>query len=232
MFEILSTLIVQALSKIFGTSVDIVAKDVSFKRSMAAACIELFDSLYKLENASKAAYTIFKEIADGKRVTTKVMIKDKMEDLFRSYEAFVKSLRIVESKFAIYNQDLLIKVRDGVMSGKFGMFKNIDLLLDAAPIQVVEENKLTSSITYLAVVPEEDLFKPIHSMQGNSENELKQLRKSILSKFEKRTVNLELPKEAEIALRSAEENIRNIQQTREQLAEFIKENFPLKDILL
>jgi hypothetical protein len=139
MFEILSTLIVQALSKIVGTSVDIVAKDVSFKRSMAAACIELFDSLYKLENNSKAAYTIIREMADGKRIVTKVMIKDKMEDLFCSYEAFVKNLRTVESKFAIYNPDLLVSVRDGVMRSKFGMFKNIDLLLDVAPLQVVED---------------------------------------------------------------------------------------------
>lgn len=231
MFEIFSTLILKALSKVFDTTIDSVAKDFSSKRSMAAASIELFDSLYKLENTSIAAYTVFKEIADGKRTTTKVMVTDKMEDLFRSFQTFVKNLRAVESRFEIYDHELLVSARDLTIMGKRSMFEHIDMLLDAVPSQVRRENKLTSSITYLAEVPETNLFEAAHTIQGKSGREIAALKKSILSKFKKKAINLELPSEAKIALQSAEKNIKSIQETRERLAEFIRKNFPLKDIL-
>ncbi len=231
MFEVVTTIITQALSKILGTSVDIVAKDVSWKRSMAAACIDLYDSLTQLEDSSKTAYAIFKAIADRTRTPTKTKIKDVMEPLFDSFVSFDKSLRKVESKLGIYDRDLLFKIRD-IRSLKFGILDTLDMLLDAAPVQLKDSNKLTSLIEYPTVVPPRDnSLGALQSTPSSVEQEIKRIKTHVMARFKKTTVDLNVPAEAAIAIRTAEDNLRSIEQTRQQLAEFIKENFPLKEIL-
>jgi hypothetical protein len=231
LFEILTAVITQALSKILGTSVDIVAKDVSWKRSMAAACIDLYDSLTELENSSRTAYTIFKAIAERTRTPTKTKIKDVMEPLFASFVAFDKSLRKVESKLGIYDRALLFKIRD-VRSLKFGILDTLDMLLDAAPVQLKDSDKLTSLIEYPTVVPRsDDSLGALQSTPSSVEQEVKRIKAHVMAQFKKTTVDLNLPAEAAIAIRTAEDNLRSIEQTRQQLAEFIKESFPLKEIL-
>jgi hypothetical protein len=240
MLEIFTSIIIQALSKIFEKSADMVAGDISWRRSIAAACIKLYDSLEKLESDSRAAYESFKAMAEGTRTPTKVMIKDRMDALFKSSESFIKNLREVESKLNIYDQDLLIKIRD-IRSMKFGTLVAVDMLLDAAPSHIKEGKKLTSLISYptsisdlsaqyVQTYPSGSLYIKEISNEW-IENEVKKIRKSIKAKLKKKTVDLALPAEAKIALRGAEDNIRTIEQTRKQLAEFIKQNFPLNEIL-
>ncbi|HEV2798875.1 MAG TPA: hypothetical protein VGW12_00160 [Pyrinomonadaceae bacterium] len=226
MFEIFTTLIIQALAKVFGTSVDIIAKDVSWKRSMAATFMKLFDSLFELENDSRAVYQLLKRIADKESVPETVKFNESMNALFRSYEAFVKHLRDVESKLAIYNQDLQITISD-MLRSKVGAWITIDMLLDAVP-KIKEGEELV--MIYPTNIPQGDLLEIAEASQGELEEQAKQIRKSVLEKFNRKAVDLRFPYEAGIAIRDAQDAFQKIQHAREQLAEFIRTNFPLKEM--
>jgi hypothetical protein len=231
LFEILSTVITQLLSKILGSSVDIAAKDLSWRRSMAAACIDLYDSLTELENSSRTAYTIFKAISEGTRTLTKTKIKDVMEALFKSFLAFHKSLTRVESKLGIYDRALLVKIYD-VRSSKFGILRTLDLVLDLAPVQAKDGGQLTSIIKYPTAIPQIiDSLGPTQSSPSDVEQEIKRIKQHVMPQFKEALADLNVPAEAAIALRTAEENLRSMDETRQKLADFIKENFPLKEIL-
>ncbi len=234
MFEILSTLIIQALSKIFGTSVDAISKEVSWKRSTAVALIELYDSLLKLELASQTAYETFDGYLKGTKVPLKTTIRDTLQRLFTVFEVFIKKLRTVESKLSIYDSELYLALVHHALFTKTRTLATIDLITEVIPSAEKDNGgKLTYLITYPTELPAAHSFgtKKAPVLGPDLEDEVKKLKRSLLSKFKKKTIDMSITAEGEIALKFAEENIKQIERVRRSLADFIQQNFPLKDIL-
>jgi hypothetical protein len=233
MFEILSTIITQALSKIFGTSVDAVVKELSWKRSAAVALIELYDSLFKLELASKSAYEKFVGYMNGTRVPLKTTIRDELKLLLTNFEVFIRNLRSVESKLLIYNHELHLALIDTSWA-KTRTLATIDLITEVVPVAEEDtKGKLTYLVTYPTALPAPNFFgtQKAPKLGHELEDEIKRLRSNLLSKFKKKTVDMSIPAERDIAIKLAEENIRQMERARQNLAEFIQRNFPLKDLL-
>ena len=72
MFAIISELIVQAIGKITGTSIDAVSKNISRGSSLAAKLINLFSCLAELERTSQELHGNLVLIASGKEPVTEI----------------------------------------------------------------------------------------------------------------------------------------------------------------
>ena len=131
MFESLSNFIVETIDLLFRT------KTVP-ESSMYIAFLRLFDSLFKLENASKAAYKEFKGYADGTEIPTKTIFSARLYSLLRACQEFLENLKAMSSILALYNKELFT-VLGGVFYEKTSYLEAVDIFLETCPLQGKED---------------------------------------------------------------------------------------------
>ena len=233
MLEILTSVLTNSISKLFATSVDIVSKDVSWKRSTSTKCIDLFSSLLALEQHSKEIHREVKGIIEGTEVLSKVVLRKKFERFFKSYESFIRELRTVQSILSIYDDDLLVRL-EGLRKNKQFNTQILDLMLEVSPRSTTEDGCATTIIMYPTRPLPTTLDTPRifpQATQSDLEQEAQKIKKQIMKKLAFKSADIAVPQEGHIVLENTDKDIQQIENLRVELSDFIKKNFPLDEIL-
>ncbi|MGD2180276.1 hypothetical protein [Lusitaniella coriacea] len=233
MLEILTALITNSLSKLFDTSVEIVSKDISLKRSASSKFIDLFSSLFELEKTSKEIYHYLKESIEGGQVLTKVVIRKKLERFFSAYKKFIREIRSVQSTLLIYDNELLVNL-EGVRERKKTNIEILDLMLEVSPYPAIENNCATTRIIYPTRLPSSHLVDKTHFPNLDKQDlakEAQKIKRRIIKRMKFKTIDMTVPKESKFLLANLGRDVQQIEHLRKELSNFIKTNFPLDEIL-
>lgn len=231
MLDVLVTLMSEALKKIFDVSVDKVAGKMSEKRSLAVAFIELYDAIEAVEESSRSALHLFQNYYNG-AVPLRISARSAMEALVSSVDTFDKKLRSVYSKLRLYNPHLATVLQDHLF-GKTHTIEVVNALLAAAPRIKMDGNYPTDLLIIPTALPDRALLGTTHASESRTEVEQKisTLKEQIDKSLKKREIDFSSREEVALVLRNGELNLRGIEAGRRELAEFIKQNVPLSEIL-
>jgi hypothetical protein len=228
MFESLSNFIVETIHLLFKT------KTVP-ETSMYIAFLRLFDSLFKLENASKAAYKEFRGYADGTEIPIKTIFRSRLFSLLTACREFIEHLEAMSSILVLYNQKLFVAL-GGVSSGKKGYLKAIYIFLETCPTEAQEiflvNYPIDLSLDSFASYDFSQHFSKDLGFSWEYDNQdYHDLLKKLGSQIKKMTVDLRILNQSQTAFKKAEQNIQAIEYVRQELADYIRDNFPLNKIL-
>jgi len=230
MLDVLVSLMGEALKKIFSVSVDKVASKVSEKRSLAVALLELYDALVALEGSSRDALDLFQRYYDG-GTPLRISARRVMESLVGTIEQFDTKLNTVYSKLGLYNPHLATVLREELY-GKRHTIEVVNGLLAAAPHIKLDGKFPTDFIVVPTAPPDHSLFAR-RSARSRTETDLQvtKIRERLDNSLKKREINFSTREELPLILRNGELTLNRIEAARGELAEFIKENVRLSEIL-
>lgn len=244
MFEILSQFVLDSLSKAIEYSLGLKTSSISRKRSLFSKLITLYDALEELENSSIAAYKELNSYASRKSVPTKTVANKYLSALANSYKNYVSALNEVESMLSIYDRPLMLILGQG-STGKSSLLKElsdrrhqsdsrtINLTSEVYPKQVRCDEKLTFNVSYPTSYPSTNIeFDQYRRLSKDElDKEAKKLFRELKKSLKSKQIDLRSPSKLEEALAHGESNILLMSRSRQQLANFIKENFPLEKLL-
>jgi hypothetical protein len=230
MLDVLVTLIGEALKKIFDSSVDKVASKVSAKRSLAIALLELYDAMVGLEESSRAALELFQSYQNGTAAPLRIRARSAMNALVTSVEKFDTKLKHVYSRLDLYNPNLAT-VLESHFLGKSETLKVINALLVATPRIKLAGEYPTDNIIIPTAMPNRALFGTTYA-RSDSKRQIAELKVQIDRSLRKQDVNFSEREGLALILHNGELNLKRIEAARRDLAEFIKQNVPLSEILV
>jgi hypothetical protein len=258
MLEVLSTIIGKSIEKIIGSSIDIVAKKISWKRSLASKLINLFSCLAEIEKVSQAFYDDLILLASGKEPLTeiakvpmgRIVIKKRAEELKRAVTKFSEQFREIEVYISIYDEDISFNF-NGILISKGKYIEALDFLIDffliSCPSLKESEDLSTAYLVFPSILPNTNIVEKISSMFKNFKKEFgmsniksdeeklslynEKTKLMILSKFSMKEAHIHSASDLQYILEHVKKDIDKIKISRIQLAEFIKTNLPLEKIL-
>ena len=234
MFEILTKLIIDSLSKIIGKSVEAVSDDISRKRSLLSRLIDLYDSVHKLEIAAVESYRAFSRYADGSGAATKTVIDSRLRSVREALDSLVDKLRQVETLLNIYDPMLIQRIARNA-SAKGRMVERIDLAMQAAPSHVILSERETHMVEFPTLLPATKVIEPesVHDFfWSGSISDRSRSDVEIHNRDEMGVKRVDMQDAAQVkkALAVAEQNILDIRNSRTLLGQFIRNNFSLEQI--
>jgi len=258
MLEVLSAIIVKAIEKIIGSSIDTVAKKVSWKSSLAAKLINLFSCLCEIEKSSQEFYEDLLLLASGKEPITeiakvpmgRIVIRKRSGELKNAVTKFSEQFKEIEAYLSIYDNEVSFGLND-IMLSKTRYIKAIDFFLASCPSFREFDDLSTGYLVFPSALPGLNMVNEIlclakKELKINRENNLLLDRGSedknvssysdkansmILAEFGMREAHIHSASDVQYILERVEKDIKKIEQARLQLAEFIKNNLPLEKIL-
>jgi len=145
MFEILTSVVIKAIEKILDMGADIGKCEVQKRRKLLSKLLFLYESLEELEQASEKAFKEFLSYASGDSTPTKVVIRNRLEDLEHSYKRCANTINEVDTILSIYDNDLYVSLRGaillkGAMLSKISGLSDVQLLLEIYPKMIKNGN--------------------------------------------------------------------------------------------
>jgi hypothetical protein len=227
MIDVMAAFISGAISKLFNTSVDVATKNINQKKTAAAKLLELHVSLTMLADASNDALEYFRGHAFSPISTApaKTVARQKLDALLKCSEEFSKQLMVVRHALSIHGNELVITLLESHRK-KGSTLGVINLLLLSCP-RPEQSQKSSFILEYPSIRPER---LPEVQRLADAE-EVKTLVASIRKNMKFNHVDIRDQNELAIAMKGFEDAIKQIEEARRQLSEFIKENFKLEHLL-
>ena len=116
MYAVVSQVVVQAVGKIIGSSLDSLVATISKRRSLAAKLINLFSCLQELEVSSRTLYNNLLIVANGKEPVTdiakvplgRVIVQRSVQDFRGAVNDLSRNLKQVDAIFGIYVREYMV----------------------------------------------------------------------------------------------------------------------------
>lgn len=233
MLDILITLITEALKKISDTSLDALAAKVKQKRSLAVSLFQLYDAMVELETASAVALTLFREYCEEKRVPLRTKARKALDDLGKAVDTFVARLRDSYAILRIYDSQLLTTLEVDVIRGKEESLFAVNVIVAAVPRVKLAGPYPTNQIVVPTALP----LPPIKAVEeiGVSSEGIKQrlaeLKDTLAQRLKRQEVDFSSPDALRLVLHNADASLNMLRTARHSVAEFVKTNLPLSDLL-
>jgi hypothetical protein len=223
--------------EIFKRKLDIIEKRNFWKRSSIGRFMSLYESVLNLERASVAVYDEFAELSQSNAVLAKVVVKDRLQRLSKASKEFVECSRAVNSLLSIYDDPLWVHVT-GIRHFKGPIWRNFELWLDALPTNADSQGRLTNTIQYSKIVPTRDAIRSLGTaldFPSHDQNELDQdvenIKENVLAKIDFMRIDLLNKAEIQGQLLPLKLTIEEIAKVKKELADFIRESFPIEKIM-
>jgi hypothetical protein len=209
-------------------------KENAWKRSAIGKFMALYESMVHLEEACDEVYAELVDLSREDGVLSRVVMSRKLERLGKAGTEFIEEARAVRHVLGIYKESLRLQLT-GVMEFKGKAWAHVELWVDMFPTANSAEGK---TIEFVDEVPTREWLSaqglefefPSHSRRQLQED-VKVIKKRILSKLKRRRVDLVQKDQIKTQLPSLKKVIEEVNAGRRKLAVFIKDNFPPEKIM-
>ena len=228
------------LREVFKRQLQISEKRNFWKRSAIGKFMALHESLLDLELASFHLYDLFIELSDDDAVLVKIIVKARLTSLSKSFEKFINAYREIEKLLSIYDDSLRLHLVE-VITMKEKFWANVELWDKALPVNKDAEGRLSSTISYFSFVPTKEmvhnLVQPVEVEEEFFEGKkakaaTEKMKTELISKIAIEEVDLNDKGQIKQILEPAKKICEDLGIARNELAEFIKNNFPLDKIMM
>lgn len=208
MFDILTSVVIKAVEKIFDMGADIGKYEVQKKRKLLSKFILLYESLEKLEQTSENAFSEFILYAGGESTPTKLIIKNRLESLEQAYKKYANTIGEIDTVLSIYDNDLSISL-SGLRFSKGAILSNVSLLLETYPKMMKDDGKISFSIKFPTALPDINNIETNYHRLGKTElnRKAKSIHDGLLQEFKFRYVDMRNKDEVRFILKHSRDNI-------------------------
>lgn len=232
MFEVFSALIIQAMAKLLNEAANTMPDEVSQRRTIFMRFFGLFTSLLALELAAKEAHQLLQGIAEGKKKFVKVMVQKKLDEVPKAADAFVEAFSAANRTFGVAEENLYVTFY-GRKSKQSRNAEILNFLTIASPTLWGADGQASKVLSYPTRLPQPEWFETqypdldLEAVQA----QVKRTRLETLERLNKQAVDVTDGAALSEALAGVDDYLAKVERTRRGLAAFIKQNFPLSDMV-
>jgi hypothetical protein len=233
MIEVLTSVITSFLSKLSEQAILAGQKEITKRRSLFAALIELYNALDSLQGASEKVYIEFDGYQKGEAVA-KVIAADRLNALNKAFKEFLERYKKVTSIISIYDQDLHLVIY-GAYTFKHRFWADTDMTDFFLPRLLRFDGKLSYTLEFPQKTPNirklsKDFDYPtLGEIELNSKLPL--VKEEVIRKFDNARVEINSTQHLKKALAKGRQSIKRLAPAKEQLGGFIRSHFPLDSVL-
>lgn len=217
MIDLLADFVLSVANKIAARSIEYIALKVERRRTALSHLLNLYSSLVELENISLEVLSKFEGYAGGTETITNIIPAEKLKKLDDYFKNYTEKLDTVMRILEIYDLSTAFSLVR-VEWDKGRAWKTLDCTQYILPHMRSERDERTKMLIPKKLpdnIPDESLDPD-----------------EVFGLFDSSEVDLRESPSLSDALKNGREAICTIEKSKMLLGKLIKDNFPLKDILI